>query len=421
MPALAIPLPEAFTSLGEALLIGLLIGAQREAHSDEVQPGVRDFILVALTGGVCGVLGQPWLTASALLAIALLLGVFHYQSKLRTGITTEMAAVAAFALGYLTATPGLKLGAPLAIGTTIVVVAFLEAKASLHKLVRETITDREFNDTLRFLAVVFVIYPVLPEGQFGVYGFFEPRKIWLFVILVSSISYVGYFLEKFLGTARSLKFTSILGGLASTTAATAAFARSAADEPGKSALYSQAAVIANAIQFPRVLALLYVVNPPLAAASVAPMTVMTAAGLIAGFLMRRPASEESGADGLRIGNPFRVLPALKFGAVFTAILFATKAAATELGASAVYWTSALAGTIDVDSVSVSVADLLSNGKCPLDMALIAVMIALAMNAAFKSGIAFFTGGFRFGWRVGAGFAAMFAAGLCAMAALGRGV
>jgi uncharacterized membrane protein (DUF4010 family) len=421
MPVPAIPLPEAFTSLGEALLIGLLIGAQREAHSDEPQPGVRDFILIALTGGVCGVLGQAWLTAASLIAIAVLLAVFHYQTKVRTGITTEMAAVAAFALGCLTATPGLTLGAPLAIGATIAVVAFLEAKAWLHKLVREIITEREFNDTLRFLAVVFVILPVLPDGQFGPYGFFEPRKIWLFVILVSSISYIGYFLEKFLGTTRSLRFTSILGGLASTTAATAAFARSAADERAKSALYAQAAVIANAIQFPRILALLYVVNPVLASASVAPMVAMTAAGLAAGLFMGRIATGEGGADGLRIGNPFRVLPALKFGAVFAAILFATKAAAISLGGNAVYWTSALAGSLDVDSVAVSVADLLSGGEAGLPMAFAAVMIALVMNAVFKTALAFFTGGARFGWRVAAGFVVMFGAGLLAMTLLGTGV
>jgi uncharacterized membrane protein (DUF4010 family) len=419
MPVPALPLPQTFTSLGEALLIGLLIGAQREAHSDEPQAGVRDFILVALTGGVCGVLGQAWLTASALLAIALLLAVFHYQVKGRTGITTEMAAVAAFALGYLTATPGLPLAAPLAIGTAIVVVVFLEAKASLHKLVRETITEREFNDTLSFLAVVFVIYPVLPEGQFGPYGFFEPRKIWLFVILVSSISYVGYFLEKFLGTAKSLKFTSVLGGLASTTAATASFARCAADQPQKLTLYAQATVIANAIQFPRILALLYVVNAPLAAASAVPLAVMTAAGLACGLLAVRAAPEAVGEDGLRLGNPFRVLPALKFGALFAGILFATKAAAIGVGGNAVYWASALGGSLDVDSVSVSVADLLSGGKATLPVAFAAVMLALGTNAVLKTSIAFFGGGARFGWRVAAGFVAMFGAGLCTIALLAR--
>lgn len=73
----------------------------------------------------------------------------------------------------------------------------------------------------------------------------------------------------------------------------------------------------------------------------------------------------------------------------------------------------------MDSVSVSVADLLSSGKAPLSMAFTAVMIALGMNAVFKTSIAFFSGGFRFGWRVAAGFAAMFGAGLCVMALMGR--
>ena len=419
MPAPAIALREAFTSLGEALLIGLLIGAQREAHSDEPQPGVRDFILIALTGGVCGVLGQAWLTGAALLAIALLLAVFHYQAKVRTGITTEMAAVAAFTLGYLTAAPGLEWGAPLAIGATIVAVLFLEAKSSLHKLVRETITEREFNDTLSFLAVVLVILPVLPQGRFGPYGFLEPRKIWLFVILVSSISYTGYFLEKFLGAAKSLKFTSLLGGLASTTAATAAFARSVAEDPGKFALYSQAAVIANAIQFPRLLVLLYAMNPGLASAGLGPLSVMTAAGLGAGLLMGRIAGSEAGAAGLHIRNPFRVAQALKFGVAFTAILFVTKAAAARLGTDALLWTSALAGTLDVDSVTVAVADLAASGAAATADAWAAVMTALAMNALLKTSIAVFAGGIRFGWRVAAGFGVMFGAGLAWMALAGR--
>ena len=218
-------LPAAFRAIGEALLIGLLVGVEREASSEERHAGVRDFLIIALSGGLCGLLGNSWLTGAALISIAGLLGVFHLQVKDRTGITTEMAAVATFALGYLTASPSVPQGAPLAIGVTIVVVAFLEAKRSLHKFVRETINEREFNNTLQFLAMIFVVYPVLPQGQFGPYQFFAPRQVWLFVILVSSISYLGYFLEKFLGERKGMDFASILGGLASTTAATTAFAR----------------------------------------------------------------------------------------------------------------------------------------------------------------------------------------------------
>src|SRR5713226_6503803 len=168
---------EVARAMVEALLIGFLVGAQREASLGERHPGMRDFLLISLVGALAGLLQQPWLTVAALLSITALLGVFHFQITERTGITTEMAAVATFCFGYMTTTPY----AQLAIGMTLVVVAFLEAKQALHKLVSETITATEFNDTLRFLALIFVIYPLLPTGHFGPYQFFSPRQVWLFV------------------------------------------------------------------------------------------------------------------------------------------------------------------------------------------------------------------------------------------------
>ena len=179
-------------AIAEALLIGFLIGAQREVSQGEGHPGVRDFVLIALVGTVCGLVDNPWLTAAALVSMTALLCVFYLRGRERSGITTELAAVAAFSLGFLTATPMSRL----AVGTAVVVVALLEAKRWLHKLVRETITEGEFEDTLRFLAVIFIVYPILPEGRFGPYEFLSPREIWAFVILISSVSYVGYFLEK---------------------------------------------------------------------------------------------------------------------------------------------------------------------------------------------------------------------------------
>ena len=403
-------LPAAFRAIGEALLIGLLVGVEREASSEERHAGVRDFLIIALSGGLCGLLGNSWLTGAALISIAGLLGVFHLQVKDRTGITTEMAAVATFALGYLTASPSVPQGAPLAIGVTIVVVAFLEAKRSLHKFVRETINEREFNNTLQFLAMIFVVYPVLPQGQFGPYQFFAPRQVWLFVILVSSISYLGYFLEKFLGERKGMDFASILGGLASTTAATTAFARGCAEEPRKLVLYWQATVLANSILFPRIVAILYVVNPTLARALLVPAAAMMAAGLLLAFFIRRTTGETQPLGEMPIRNPFRILPALQFGAIFAAILFFSKAATMELGGGAVYWTSALGGSLDVDSVSVSVADLLHGGHISLASASGAVLLAVATNAVLKTLIAFLSGGFSFGWRVAVGFAVMFAPG-----------
>ncbi len=405
---------EVARAMAEALLIGFLVGAQREASLGERHPGMRDFLLISLVGALAGLLQQPWLTVAALLSITALLAVFHFQITERTGITTEMAAVATFCFGYMTTTPY----AQLAIGMTLVVVAFLEAKQALHKLVRETITAAEFNDTLRFLALIFIIYPLLPPGHFGPYQFFSPRQVWLFVILVSSISYVGYFLTKFLGAQKGLALTSVLGGLSSTTAATAAFARSCHEAPKNLTAYWRATIIANAIQFPRILLILYAMNADLAMASLLPLLVMCGTGLLLGFLIRgawqSKAQPQEGGRNVELSNPFRLLPALKFGALFTGILFLSRAAAVSAGQGAVYWTSTFGGLVDVDSISVSLSDLLAHAQIPLRIAKDSLLLALAANAVSKSIIASYAGSLRFGGWITAGFAVMFGAGAASL-------
>lgn len=405
--------PEALAAIAEALLIGFLIGAQREASQGEGHPGVRDFVLIALIGAICGLLQNPWLTVASLVSVTAMLGAFYFQVRPRAGITTEMAALATYCLGFMTASPDARFGAPLAIGVSIVVVGFLEAKRSLHKLIRETITEAEFNDTLRFLAIIFIVYPILPEGEFGPYLFLAPRRIWAFVILVSSVSYAGYFLQKFLGAKRGLKLAGVLGGLASTTAATASFARSSSDEPENRLLYAQAAVIANAMQFPRLLLILAVVSPPLARAVLLLLGVMMVAGLSWGLLMGRMSRMEVGQPSVRLQNPFRLLPALQFGVLFGAILFASKAASAVFGNAALYWTSALGGSLDADAVALSVADLLSRGDLSAATGALCVLVALLANAVVKTAIALYGGAPSFARSVATGFALMFAAGALA--------
>lgn len=411
MTALALPGP--IVVLAEALLIGFLIGAQREASQGDGHPGVRDFVLIALIGAICGLLQNPWLTAASLLSVVAMLGAFYFQVRPRTGITTEMAALATYCLGFLAASPAVEYGNSLAIGLAIVVVAFLEAKRALHKLIRETITENEFNDTLRFLAIIFIVYPILPAGEFGPYGFLAPRKIWLFVILVSSVSYAGYFLAKFLGVRRGVKLAGILGGLASTTAATLAFASRSTEEPENRPLYSQAAVLANAVQFPRVLLILGVVSPVLAAATLIPLATMTAAGLAAGLLLGRAKGLAADAEPLGLRNPFRLLPAVKFGVLFGAVLFASRAGAAWFGGQAVYWTSGLAGSLDADAVALSLADLLARGSVSVTTGVACVLLALLSNAVVKTAIAFYAGTPSFARRVAAGFAVMYGAGAVA--------
>ncbi len=411
-PPPPVELIAALEAIAKALLIGLLVGFQREASATQPQPGVRDFLVISLVGGICGLLGIPWLTVPALASIGLLLAVFRFQNPQRTGLTTELTAVATFALGYLTTVPDFPAGAPLAIGTSIVVVAFLEAKRALQKLIRETITETEFSDTIWFLAIIFIILPLLPAGEYGPFNFFPPRKVWMFIILISSISYIGYFLEKFLGAERGLDLTAVLGGLASTTAATASFARGAAADPALMVPYLRAALMANTMLQPRVFMLLVIALPELAFACVPALLAMTLAGVAIIFALRhiRVAEELPAQRPIARGNPFRLVPALKLGAVFVVTLFGVKAAASRFGSDAIYATSAIAGLVDVDAISLSMADLVGTRRLIASLAVQGVLIAIASNAVFKTGIAFAAGARALAWRLGAAFLVMLAAG-----------
>jgi uncharacterized membrane protein (DUF4010 family) len=409
----------AWIAMSEALLIGLLVGIEREADQRlERHAGLRDFVTIGLAGGLCGVIGEIHLTIAVLIALTALIIVFRAQTPGRTGITTELAAVATFLLCVLTATASLPWGSPLAIALTVVLALFLDMRVALQKFFVEAITEREFHETLRFLAVIFVILPVLPDSGYGPYGFFNPQRVWIFVVLVCSINWLGYFLQKFLGGSEGLRWTAIVGGLASTTAATSAFAKQCAEDEPRTLEYGRAAVLANAVQFPRVYALMLVASPALAAASLLPLIAMGAAGVAYAFLPRKkPGEEQASKPEVKLGNPFHLMPALKFGAAFALIRLMVRASSEEFGQGGVLTASAVGGSVDVDAIVFSLSGLLKDQGLGLPAAVGGVFLALAANAVFKTFLAYSGGTRAFGRRVLLGFGLMFSVGAATWALL----
>lgn len=414
----------AWIAMGEALLIGLLVGVEREGDREERHAGLRDFISIALAGGLCGLLNQPWITAAALLALTAMMGIFRATTPGRTGITTEIVGVVTFLLGVLTATPNLEWGSQLAIALTVILALFLEARTTLRRFFIETVSETEVFDTLRFLAVVFVIWPVLPDKDFGPYESFNPYRVWLFVILVCSISWIGYFLQKFLGERQGLRLTGVLGGLASTTAATSALARNAAEDPAHARAYANTAVLANVVQIPRVAALLALVGAattaPLLNAAWPVLLAMTAAGLLLAFWLDRNGDQpEAAAASVAARNPFRLMPALKFGVLFALVRFIARFFSAQFGQSGAIGASVVGGLVDVDAIVVTLSGLLRDGKLTAGIGVAGLLLAILSNAVLKTILAY-GGGRRFGRIVLLGFAVMIAAGAAVLAIRGLG-
>lgn len=402
----------------EALLIGILVGAQREAVKPSGHIGVREFVTIAIIGSLCGMLENNYLTASAVVSIIVFLTTFRFRCHelVGSGFTTDLAFLAVFCLAFAGSSDDFEHGQTTAIGLAIILTLFLEAKDKLQRFFRETITTVEFSDTLRFLALIFIIYPLLPAGDLGPFDAFNFQRIWMFVILVSSVSFVGYFFEKFLGQSIGLKLTAILGGLASTTATTQAFAKDLKEEPEAEQIFWQATTLANAVQFPRILAFLSVVSPKLAVIAAWPLVAAGGLGFAMAALIRAPKTTKvlDKTGKIELGNPFTLGPALKFGAVLAVIIFVTKAATVIFGTHSLVWTSCLGGLMDVDAIVVTVADLFHGSKVDNRLAITSILLATMMNAIFKTVVAFTSGTKSFGIKVGCSFLAMFAAAFITM-------
>ena len=391
-----------------ALAIGLIVGRTREpAEGSPPRPGIRDFLIIAMLGATAAHTGYLLITVVMFLATAAMLLLMRAQHPLRNGITTELAALVVFVLGYLCMTP-LRAYAS---GLAIVLSMILARRNELRRFVREEISDSEYIETLSFLSLIFVIYPLLPQGGFGPYGFFEPRRIWMFVILVSGVSYVGYFLTKFSGPQRGPMLTAIVGALASTTAYTTGLARAVRDAPGSSIAAARTAIVANSIMFPRMLIIIAPVSPALAVAAAPAFIAMTLTGLVtAELICREPESGEAPTAGAAFRNPFSIKPALQFGVVFTIVLLMARAAQAYMGNLGQMTIAAISGLVDVDAISLTLAEFVQRSSTSARDAVIGMILAAGVNAIFKSAVAQSSGQSAFYLRLIAGFAVMFAAG-----------
>jgi uncharacterized membrane protein (DUF4010 family) len=155
---------------------------------------------------------------AALLSVAALTAIAYYRASgigERLGFTTEIALLLTFLLGglaYFDYTMAVILG--------IVVTVLLAFREPLHEFTYR-LPKEEFYDSLKFAIIAIVILPVLYD-QFnhncGPLGTFNPYLIWLIVVILSGISFIGFFLVKWFGAGIGLSLTGIVGGMASSTA-----------------------------------------------------------------------------------------------------------------------------------------------------------------------------------------------------------
>lgn len=384
-----------------ALAIGLMLGFERErSHNRTLPAGSRSFALISLLGCVAATF-SPWAVIAGLLGVAALMALAYFRtSEEDPGTTTEIAAVVAYLLGALAYTRS-----AVAVALAVVVVGLLVSKTRIHRFARDIVTEVEMEDAIKFFVVAFVVLPLLPNQPMGPYGVLNPAKVWLLVVLLTGIGWLGYLGVRALGSERGLLITGLAGGFVSASATTASMGRlsrtAGVPAPLASAL---AASLATFVQL--VIVIAYVDSEilrrlwlPVAGAAL----VLTA---VAAYVYRGAVDHRvAGAEKIPAARPFALRPALVLAAVLVFALLLGRWGADVLGPRGAVLAAFGAGLADAHAGSVAAASLAAKGDITVDVALAAIAAALGSNLLVKIVLAFTSGGRRFGLGFLAGMAA----------------
>jgi len=396
---------EYFKFLGIALAIGLLIGLERGWRSRDLSEGMRvaglrTHGMISLLGGLSGILAQQvdaflmgfvFLGLTSVLMLAYSKSLDKFQDFSITGV---IASLITFTLGALTVFGHITLAS----ASAVVITALLSFKPLLHGWLKK-LEQEELNATLKLLLISVVILPILPDQGYGPWDAFNPYHIWLMVVLIAGISYLGYFAIRIVGNQHGPVLTGALGGLVSSTAVTLNLSKLSRQQPGMENVLAAGILTACATMFARTLLLTSVINPDLSRSLLPALLVMTFFTYFVAFLLWKNRREFQGIDEITLENPFQLVMAMKFGAFLVVILLLSKILKVYFGDMGTYFLAATAGLADVDPITLSMAQMSKDGL-EVSVAAKAILIAVSVNSGIKSIFSRVIGGWNLSLRVG---------------------
>jgi uncharacterized membrane protein (DUF4010 family) len=349
------------------------------------------------------VLGIAFLALAGVLAVAYL---SNLQNEDDVGITSLMASLLTFAFGAMAGLGEVAAAAAFAVLTTLL----LGFKPQLHHWVG-ALEGRELRAGLQLLLISVVLLPILPDQGYGPWQALNPYEIWWMVVLIASISFVGYFAIKIAGTGKGALYTGLFAGLASSTAATLSFSRAAHSKPASAPFLATGVLLACGTMFPRMLLIAVLLNQQLLRPMLVPAAVMAVVtyGTACYYWLRTAKGDRHDTEA-PLDNPLELKAAVVFGGLLALITLLGKALKAWLGTAGVLMLAGASGVADVDAITLSLSRM-SQEELTTGTAVLGIIIAAAVNTLVKGGMAAAIGGRVLGLRVGLPLLAAAVAGL----------
>lgn len=386
------------------LVLGAFIGAEREMIQQRLNiqefGGVRSFMFVAVLGFLMSYLSSLfsiWFIIIGFIPITLLVAIGYIHKAFtdnKLGITSELAALLTYIIGTLC-----YYDYSLAIIIGIVTALILSVKTPLHTFIAK-VKDEEFFATIEFALLTFVVLPLLPNKTIDPWNIINPYEIWLLIVFILGISFIGYILNRAMGSGKGTLLTGIVGGIVSSTAVTQSMSVKSKTQGKLIDTLVAATLAATGIMFIRVFFVVSIWNNRLLPFLVFPMGLMLLI-MIAEVLIYilsfkkigqvKPDKEEE----IMKESPFKLMPAIKFGLFLIFILIVSEVARKYLGTEGIYITAIITGLADIDAFMLSMIKLSLNDPTFIIPATKAIAMAIMSNMVVKTCIPFFFGDRKF--------------------------
>jgi uncharacterized membrane protein (DUF4010 family) len=383
--------------LGLALAMAVFIGLAFEEiykRDEHTSPGgIRTFPMLAMLGTMLFLLDSKSLLPFivGLPAIAAWLYGHIRLAPIADGQRPSLMIPTANLLAYSLGPVALTQPPWIVVSASVAAVLLLESRESLHRLVH-TVAPEEIFTLGKFLILVGIILPLVPNHPVVSWTPITPLQAWLALVALSTISYISYLLQRYLPSSGPM-LPAVLGGVYSSTATTVALARQQKQSGVVRPELSAGIVTATTIMYLRIAIVVALFDLSLAIVLLPALLGLFLVGTAAAAWEWRRRTSTAAATAIPAINPLQLATAVTFAAMFVIITVASSWVRASFGQRGILGLAALAGTTDVDPFVLTLAQGGVTGMSPHALAA-AILIAASSNNMLKAIYAVAFGGLR---------------------------
>lgn len=226
-----------------------------------------------------------------------------------------------------------------------------------------------------------VVLPLLPTDNNIPYLGISLYKIWLTVVVISTISYISYLVQKYIFPSKGVLLTGILGGAYSSTATTVVLSKKAQAVEDTN-MFTASIISATFMMYLRLLIIAAIFNLEVLKVVAAPYVVFGFITLLISFVYYKKATNETSTIETEDKNPLELGTAFVFAILFIVTMFITNFVVNNYGTTGLNILSFVIGMTDIDPFILA----LLTGKYNIDAAAVAsaMLIATGSNNILKA-------------------------------------